>query len=387
VPQKEALYGGAAGGGKSDALLMCALQYADTPDYAALILRRTYADLSLPGAIMDRSFQWLHGTDAKWNGQEKTWTFSSGATLTFGYLEHENDKYRYQGSEFQSISFDELTQFSLTQYAYMFSRLRRRVNSTVPLRMRAATNPGGLGHEWVKHRFFVEGINFGRVFIPARLHDNPHLDQGEYLESLKELDPVTRKRLEEGDWDVSDKSGLFNTVNIETIDYEPECIRVVRFYDLAVTAKAKADYTAGIKMGVTHDEQFIILDVFRVQKAPADVMAHIIQNAQIDGASVAIRLEAEKAGIIGLDFLLRDERMRAYTLDAKPPHGDKYTRAAPFASRVNAGRVKMVKAAWNRAYVDELATFPLGANDDQVDATSGAYDMLAAIGEQWGIIT
>ena len=145
LPVTEALYGGAAGGGKSDALLMAALQFVDVPGYAALLLRRSYADLALPGAIMDRSKEWLRGTAARWHEPTKTWTFPSGATLSFGYLEAEQDKYRYQGAEFQFCGFDELTQFSETQYRYLFSRLRKSPGLAVPLRMRAASNPGGQG--------------------------------------------------------------------------------------------------------------------------------------------------------------------------------------------------------------------------------------------------
>jgi predicted phage terminase large subunit-like protein len=103
-----------------------------------------------------------------------------------------------------------------------------------------------------------------------------------------------------------------------------------------------------------------------------------VQNAVIDGPATRIRLEAEKAGIVGLQFLLRDPRMHAYAVDAAPPEGDKFTRAGPVAARVNAGRLKLVRGAWNRAFLDELSTFPVGAHDDQVDALSGAYAMLAA---------
>jgi len=150
LPVREAFYGGAAGGGKSDALLMAALQYVDMPGYSAILFRRTFSDLALPGALLERSTEWLKPTDAKWDDNKKTWHFPSGATLTFGYLEHENDKYRYQSSEFNFIGFDELTQFTESQYRYLFSRLRRLKGSEVPLRMRAASNPGGEGHEWVR---------------------------------------------------------------------------------------------------------------------------------------------------------------------------------------------------------------------------------------------
>lgn len=171
--------------------------------------------------------------------------------------------------------------------------------------------------------------------------------------------------------------GLFKTERIEALDYTPDCTRVVRFYDLAVTAKRSADYTAGIKLGVTSDERFVILDVYRAQKEFPDVHEAIVQNATVDGRDVHIRLEAEKAGIIGLDYLLRDSRMRPYTIDKRPPEGDKYTRALPFAARIEAGRVAMVRAEWNHALINELRSFPRGAHDDLVDALSGAYGMLS----------
>lgn len=207
----EALYGGAAGGGKSDALLMAALMYANTPGYAALLLRRTYTDLSLPGAIMDRSHQWLEGTSAHWNGTDKRWSFPSGATLTFGYLDSERDRYRYQGAEFQFIGLDELTQFSERAYRYMISRLRRCAGVSVPLRVRGASNPGDIGHAWVKRRF-IDGDTDGTVFIPASLDDNPHLDREAYTESLNRLDAHTRKQLLQGVWEM-DSGGLVYRFN------------------------------------------------------------------------------------------------------------------------------------------------------------------------------
>lgn len=204
----EALYGGAAGGGKSDALLMAALQYVHVPGYSALILRRTYADLALPGAIMDRAREWLAGSDAVWHDRDKTFTFPSGARLSFGYLDAEKDRFRYQGAEFQFIGLDELTQFPEAWYRYLFSRLRRPKTgelSRVPLRMRGATNPGGIGHEWVRRRFIDEGA--GAVFVPAVLADNPSLDADEYRASLALLDQRTRDQLEKGNWE-RDVEGL-----------------------------------------------------------------------------------------------------------------------------------------------------------------------------------
>lgn len=229
---REVFYGGAAGGGKSSALLMAALEYVDVPNYSALLLRRTYADLSKPGALMDRANEWLKGTSAKWNDQKKQWSFPSGAKITFGYLDTENDKFNFQSAEYQFIAFDELSQFTRTQYLYLFSRLRRLAGSDVPLRMRSGSNPGGVGGRWVYDRFIPEGFTpfdaqeskihwkegvdedgraFKRAFVPARLHDNPHLDQGEYVQALNELDPVTREQLLQGDWQIQERGDILTT--------------------------------------------------------------------------------------------------------------------------------------------------------------------------------
>jgi hypothetical protein len=172
---REALYGGAAGGGKSDALLMAALQYAHLPGYRALLLRRTFADLALPGALMDRAREWFQPRGARWMDREKTWHLPSGASITFGYLATERHKYRYQSSEFHFVGFDELTQFTESQYTYLFSRQRRVAGLEIPIRMRAGTNPGGVGHEWVMGRFL------------------PHLEPAEREEKLSNVDRSDRR--------------------------------------------------------------------------------------------------------------------------------------------------------------------------------------------------
>ena len=211
LPHREAFFGGAAGGGKSDALLMGALQYVDIPNYHAIIFRKTHTDLALPGALMDRANLWLMDTPARWAGITHTWHFPSGAKLTFGYLTNDLNKFRYQSAEFQFIGFDELTQHYEDDYGFLFSRLRRTQDlkeKGVPLRMRAASNPGGIGHIWVKQRFKIESDNRGhhpeRPYIPAKVRDNPALDADEYEQSLRSMtDPVDRKRMMEGDWAVS----------------------------------------------------------------------------------------------------------------------------------------------------------------------------------------
>jgi predicted phage terminase large subunit-like protein len=173
------------------------------------------------------------------------------------------------------------------------------------------------------------------------------------------------------------KAGLFDTSKIEIIAHAPAKLEKVRFYDLAVTAKKHSDYTVGLLLGIDANETIYILHVYRVQKTPVFVEQDIVSNALMDGQDTRIRLEAEKAGIVQLDYLLRRNELRGFRLDAKAPEGDKYTRAQPIARRVNADKVKMLRGEWNRAFLDELSVFPMGAHDDQVDAFSGAYDALA----------
>lgn len=238
----EALYGGAAGGGKSDALLMAALQYADVPGYAALVLRRTFRDLNQPDAIMARAKEWLAGTRAVWNERDKRFTFPSGATLTFGYCDSQNDVLQFQGAALQFIAWDELTQFPERWYTWLFSRLRKLESANVPLRVRAATNPGGIGHEWVRRRF-VDARDPACPFIPARLDDNPSVDAVSYRQSLSKLDATTRRQMEDGSW-VQDASGL--------VYRKPTTI-------LQRPAHGEFTYVLGVDFGVKDAMAYVVL--------------------------------------------------------------------------------------------------------------------------------
>lgn len=213
----EIMYGGAAGGGKSEAMLMAAAQYVEVPGYNALILRRTYPQLAQAGGLIPRSHEWWHGCGAHWNGGEKTWTFPSGATVAFGHLQHELTKYDYQSGEYAFIGFEELTQFTETQYLYLFSRRRKLIGAPYPVRVRSTTNPGGVGHKWVKARF-IDSTERTRRFIPALLEDNPHLDIEEYAAALENLDPVTRAQLRNGDWQVTlNNEQVFVNVQVRVV--------------------------------------------------------------------------------------------------------------------------------------------------------------------------
>ena len=217
---EEAFYGGAAGGGKSEALLMAALQYVDVPGYKALILRRNTKLLTNPGGLISRSWEWLAGTDARWNGQRNDWTFPSGAVIKFGHMLTARDRWDYQSSEYHFIAFDELTEFSEQEYIFLFSRQRRAIGSRVPIRMRSASNPGGLGHLWVKQRFIsqpgetavrerrndVLWLDEYRAYVPASVYDNYSISAEEYIHRMRHLNPIDRERYIQGDWSVTDSA-------------------------------------------------------------------------------------------------------------------------------------------------------------------------------------
>jgi predicted phage terminase large subunit-like protein len=387
----EALFGGAAGGGKSSALLMAALQYVDIPGYSAILFRRTFADLSLPGALMDRFKSWMSNyDDIHWNSNTFIATFPSGARISFGYLNNQNDYLRYKGSEFQFIGMDEVTEIRESDYRYMFSRLRRPANgpvSQIPLRMRAASNPAP---NWVRQRFIVEGRKEGRIFVPSRLTDNPGIDADSYRQSLSALDPVERRRLEEGDWWSTTLGTLFDRTAFVIIDGSEipnitSSARVVRYWDLAATEPSASnpdpDWTVGTLMlfdgGIAY-----VLDVRRARVRGEKVEELIAQTASEDGHGVPIRMEQEpgSSGKALVDQFARYV-VPGYDFGAMKPTGDKVTRARPFAAAVANGNVRLVRGAWLTNWLDEFSSFPEATNhDDQVDSAVGAFTYLTGLG-------
>jgi predicted phage terminase large subunit-like protein len=388
---REALYGGAAGGGKSDALLMGALQYVDVPGYNALLLRRSLQSLELPGGLIPRLADWLKGTAARWSASKRRWTFPSGATITFGYFDKDRDKDRYQGPEFQYIGVDELTQHPLERYTWLFSRLRRLAGFEVPLRVRGGTNPGGIGHEWVARRFDVLnlGANLGpdRAYVPALLDDNPSLDREEYEESLSELDPVTRERMLRGDWSVRPSGGIFKREWFEVISPEevPAGMRWIRVWDTASKTKERNDFWAGGRMG-SHGGIYYLAHVVHGKWEYPDGRAMVKQTAKLDGTSVPIVVEDANSGTALLQDLRMDRDMAGHAVFAIQAQGDKLLRAGPWASRAKGGLVKLVEGSWDvEGFLDETVGFGQpGIHDDRVDMFGTGYRALTRFGAVLG---
>jgi len=211
--EKDVLYGGAAGGGKSYAMLVDPLRYAHRKAHRALILRRSMPELR---EMIDKSRELYPQAfpGAKFREVEKLWNFPSGAKIEFGFLERDADVYRYQGQAYSWIGFDEITHLP-TEFSwnYLASRLRT-TDPEIKTYLRCTANPGGVGSSWVKKRYiepeeynksFIGTDGLTRKFIPAKLADNPYLSEdGVYEQMLNSLPPIQRRQLLEGNWDVAE---------------------------------------------------------------------------------------------------------------------------------------------------------------------------------------
>lgn len=323
----EALYGGAAGGGKTDSLLAAALEHADDERYSALLLRRTFPDLKLAGALIDRSHAWLDDTRARWNEQDKCWVFPSGARLQFGYCENEGDLQRYKSAEFQFIGIDELTEWPERWYTFLFSRLRRLKGSRVPLRMRAATNPDGPGYGWVRERFGIpentpiDGPirHAGRVFWPARAEDNPALDLEAYEKALEQMlggrTGVKWKQLRSGLW-IPDGAGLVYVFHAKENTAPPLAWGRER---------ARWHFVLGIDYGFTNACGFAVLGWRDDDPTVYVLEAFTVENLDPTGAAEVVRgLQAEYqfdrivGDVGGLGKGYAEEGRRRWTLPIEP---------------------------------------------------------------------
>jgi hypothetical protein len=208
----EVLYGGAAGGGKSDALLGIAGSQISNPRYTALILRRTLASLYQKGGMIERSRQLYSGV-GHFNQQRHSWTFPSGAGIQFGYCESDADVHQYQGSAYAVLGFEELTQFTSYQYEKICGYVRNPAGELRKM-IRSTSNPGNVGHAWVKAKFVdplkpyklyrVKTTGLTRQYIPAKLTDNKILMENDpdYARRLNGLPEPWRTALRDGNWDI-----------------------------------------------------------------------------------------------------------------------------------------------------------------------------------------
>lgn len=245
--------------------------------------------------------------------------------------------------------------------------------------MRPASNPGGVGHDWVKRRFLTTGREHGRVFIPASWRDNPHVDHDEYERALSKLDPVTRRQLRDGDWSARAGGKLFKREWFRFLrPHEvPVVLEQVRCWDLAGTIPSKAnkdpDWTVGVKGGY-FDDRLILTDVKRMRGRPRQVENYVYEVALMDGPEVPVYIGRDpgQAGLSQVEQYQNRVLKGFYVLPA-PALKKKEVRWQGLSSRAERKEVYLVddpSDPWCEEFVDELEAAPYGSHDDQVDAAS-----------------
>jgi len=388
MPHREVLYGGAVGSGKSFAMFMAALQYADHPGYHALIVRKNYPMLVQPNGLLFLAKELLTPQGVSWSSAEMRFTFPSGATLTFRHFEDASAEANFQGSEYHFIGIDEATDFTEDQVMLLTARLRQGLADKIPLRLRLTAYPYGPGKEWVYRRYVLEGKQNGRPFIRARLEDNPYLDVEGYKETLRGLGEIRFRQLM-GDWTIREegtrfKPAWFDDHYIEEGELPPR-LSLCRAWDLAGT-EGGGDYTAGALLGRSKEGLWYLLDVRRAQHSSLGVERLIEHAAEEDRAwarargdeepTIVMEQEPGSSGKTVVDYYRRHV-LAAYTIKGVTASGSKDSRAKPLSARAEAGDVYLVRGTWVGAFLDEIAGFPTGAHDDQVDAISMAFNFLA----------
>ncbi len=425
-PADIVIYGGAAFGGKTFALLLETVRHTDNPGFGAVIFRRTTKQVRAEGGLWDTAEELYVDMDAEPNQSALSWTFPSGARVTFAHLEHEKNKLDWQGSQLAMIGFDELTHFTSGQFWYLLSR--NRSGSGVAPYVRATTNPdpdswvADLISWWIDQetgyaipersgvvRYFVRYRNEliwgdtreelkdqfpelepkSLTFIGASYSDNKiglAKDPG-YIANLDALPLVEQEQLKKGNWKIRPAAGdYFKAEWFEKVERAPEGCRWVRYWDRAATEpnprNTDPDWTAGLKLGKDSEGTYYIGHVARDRKRPAGVKALIKGTAAADGVACTVVLEQDPAQAGKVEAELYVTYLAGFDVRIQSPQGDKQVRSRPASAQAEAGKIKLVKGPWNKALLDELENFPTGKHDDQVDTLSGAINWLESTNVQ-----
>lgn len=429
TPADIAIYGGAAGGGKTWALLLEPLRHIHRPDFGAMFFRRSTVQIRNQGGLWDESVKLYEQVGAHPRQHVLEWKFPSGATIGFAGIEYDKDVSKWQGSQIALLCFDELTHFTEYQFWYLLSR--NRSMSGVRPYVRATCNPDP--DSWVASfiswwidpntgyaipersgviRYMVrvgsaimwgdtpeelahftmkneDGIEIpippkSVTFIPSMLTDNKALMAAnpDYMANLKALSTVEQERLLGGNWKIRTSAGMFKREWFEIVPAAPAKTLWVRAWDLAATPASvnpRAAWTAGVLIGRDSDDRYCIADVRRIQGSATEVERLLVNTATQDRQTYrnvrgSLPQDPGQAGKAQVQHLIR--KLAGHSYEFSPETGDKETRALPFAAQAGAGNVYMLAGTWNAPFLDELESFPLSEYKDQVDATSRGFMVL-----------
>lgn len=421
-----AIYGGAAGGGKTWAIEAEPVRHIKTPGFNAVTFRRNGVQVRNPGGLWDESFNIYPLLGGIALQQPMEWAFPSGSKVKFAHLEYEHTVLDWQGAQICLLQFDELTHFLESQFFYMISR--NRSTCGVKPYVRATCNPdadswvAGFISWWINQetglaipersgvirwmvrigdkiywadsaedlisRHGADVMPKSVTFIASSLADNKILmaaDPG-YKANLLALPFVEREKLLYGNWKVRPAAGLlFKRSWCPVVDSAPSGLRIVRYWDLAATEaemktdgkkKNDPDFTACVKMGRDEAGRIFILHGLSMRESPFRVEQSILNMASQDGKSTLVGLPQDpgQAGKSQAKSFVR--MLGGYSVMTRTESGDKVTRFNPFSAQCEAGNVHFVRGDWNKEFFDQLEGFPDAAHDDHADACSGAYNML-----------
>lgn len=428
------IYGGAARAGKSYALLMEALRHCNNRRASAIFFRRTYPQIMMKGGAWSEAHELYVPLGAKlFLSPHPRAVFPSGFEVSFSHLQHETNVSAYQGSKLPLLLFDEITHFTEHQFWYLNSRNTGTCGFDPYIR--ASCNPvpamdpvGGwvnrLVEWWIDQetgyaiperagvpRWFYrvneelkwydsveeakadnpelseEAEPRSFTFIPGKLSDNPaqiKADPG-YRARLLSLPKVDRERLLDGNWNITESPGtLFQggwfTEYLDSIPVGADVTKAVRFWDEAASDKKGADYTVGCLM-LKRGTQRIVADIRRGQWTPEQRIKQQKAAAEFDEGlfgkhrcGLIIEREGGASGLTAAAFI--GEQLARFAPQFRKPDSNKITRAKPYSAFVERGAVALVRGRWNAPYIQELENFPSKWNDDQIDASSGAFNAL-----------
>ena len=422
-----AIYGGAAGGGKSFALLLEASKWAHVPGYRAVLFRRLDTDLTIEGGLWDESskiYPHLGGVGVQ--SPRKVWRFPSGARVAFDHLAHEKNTLRKMGLQAAFIGFDELTHFTEQQFWYLVSRLRSTCGVKPYVRATCNPDPDSFVRKLIDWWIGPDGLPIQEragqlrwltringedhwgdtreemldrfpgnspksvTFIPAKLEDNRALVEAdpEYESNLDAQFTVDRERLKNGNWNARVHAGDYFKRRWFCI-VEPddpiidEVTRWCRSWDLAATEVSEKnkdpDWTAGTHMGTTRDGALVIRDMEHFRGGPGAVEDAIVRLASQDGrnCTVAVWQDPGQAGKAQVAHQRKLLTRKGYVLAAEPATSNKETYAKLWSPVAERGDVYLVRGPWNEALISACEAFPTpGVHDDPVDAVSRGYVFL-----------
>lgn len=431
-PADIVIYGGAAGGGKTYALLLEALRHKNVKGFGSVIFRHNYNQITAEGGLWDASNK-IFGQvpDAHPRKSPKLhWKFDGGAKLNFAHIEREEDLQSWQGTEIAYIGFDELTHFTKHQFLYMLSR--NRTTCGIRPYIRATCNPDadswvadfiswwidqntgypilersgqvrwicvindtiywGNGKEELaeKHNVNVEDCK-SVTFIASRLEDNKILMESDpgYMANLKAMTELDMERLLKGNWKIKASAGKFFKRMQISVDgmleqLPADVVFWCRAWDIAATDETErgdADFTAGVLIGKRKNGRFVVADVInqRIKAGDVEKLIHITAIADKNkyGATATIRIPQDPGAagkIVASSYV---KMLAGFNVKVVAVSGSKELRATPFAAQWQNGNVDILIAEWNEAYFNQLESFPQSLHDDMVDASSDAFNECA----------